>query len=110
MGAYTCSNPCILKAKSNIKSILLDNSLLEYGSVVEDAFEREARQVDRAELSVREQFSDGAAGGGRLLQSVTREAVAQHQICDIRVLANNCILHLCIVSRRYNILVNNESF
>jgi len=66
--------------------------LLKDRGVLEDTLKREARQVDASKLASGQQLSHRAARSGRLLESMARETVTQHQVGDIWVVANNCIL------------------
>ena len=57
-----------------------------------DAFKSEAREVQRGELLVHDQLGDGAASGGRVLQSVSREASADEEVPHLWVGTDDGVL------------------
>ena len=57
-----------------------DDIELLHGPACRDALVAEQREIERDEFAVHDQLGDRAAGGGRLLQAVAREAVREDEI------------------------------
>ena len=66
-----------------------DDGLLEKGTTLHDALEAELAHVERTVCPVQDQFGDAAAHRRRLLQAVSREAVAEEEVCDLRMRADD---------------------
>src|SRR4030095_8002904 len=45
----------------------------------------EQREIERDEAAMGDQLGDRAPGGGRLLQTVTRETVGENEVADLRM-------------------------
>src|ERR1041385_2593952 len=63
-----------------------------HATPLSDTLIAEQSEIDRYILLMGNELRDGAAGGGRLLQAVTREAIREDEIHDLRMPPDHGIL------------------